>query len=310
MADRWNDREDREWREHQRRTQRSARDDYGSGDYQDRDYALGDYDTGYRSFKPQDRDRPRGPVFGERETGANYTAPSYGGGGGYSGYTRYDNRDADRGHGGRYLGDDGRAPLYRSEYSNSPDDRAYADYGARRPGFDRDYPVERIQREPYRSEPFDRGDHNRDGRSFWDRASERVASWFGEFDDGQGDTRQAGHRGRGPKGYKRSDERINEDIHERLTDDVYLDASHIEVKVHSGEATLTGAVADRGAKHRAEQIVERVSGVDHVQNNLRVDNRHFFTTAGPGFGDNASEVLARTTSDDLTLNPGGKGRTQ
>ncbi len=305
MADRWNDREDREWREHQRRTQRYAREDYGSGDYQERDYALGDYDTGYRSFKPQERGGPRGPVFGERETGANYAA-STSGAGGYSGAPRYDGG----GRGGRYYGDDGRSPLYRSEYSNAPEDRGQTDYGARRPGFDSDYPVERIQREPYRSEPFERSERGHGGRGFWDRASERVASWFGEFDDGQGETRQAGHRGRGPKGYKRSDERINEDIHERLTDDVYLDASHIEVKVHGGEATLTGAVADRGAKHRAEQIVERVSGVDHVQNNLRVDNRHFFTTAGPGFGDNASEVLARTTSDDLTLNTGGKGRTQ
>jgi hypothetical protein len=36
------------------------------------------------------------------------------------------------------------------------------------------------------------------------------------------------HAGRGPKGYKRSDERIREDINERLTRDPQVDAGEIE----------------------------------------------------------------------------------
>jgi osmotically-inducible protein OsmY len=79
----------------------------------------------------------------------------------------------------------------------------------------------------------------------------------------------AGHRGRGPRGYRRSDARILEDVNERLTDDPRLDASGIEVAVDGGEVTLSGTVDSREAKHRAEDIVESVSGVAGVVNRLR-----------------------------------------
>lgn len=77
-------------------------------------------------------------------------------------------------------------------------------------------------------------------------------------------------RGRGPKNYSRADDRIRDDINDRLTDDPWLDASEIEVAVAAAEATLTGTVATREDKRHAEDLVERVSGVKNVQNNLRV----------------------------------------
>ncbi len=80
------------------------------------------------------------------------------------------------------------------------------------------------------------------------------------------------HRGRGPRGYKRSDERIYEDVCERLTEDRFIDASNIEVQVKAGEVTLSGTVASRGLKYRAEDLAELASGVAHVQNNLRVES--------------------------------------
>jgi BON domain len=79
-----------------------------------------------------------------------------------------------------------------------------------------------------------------------------------------------GHRGRGPRGYRRSDERITEDLHDRLTEDPRLDASEIQVAVTDGEVTLTGNVDGRAARRRAEDIAESVSGVSYVMNNLRV----------------------------------------
>jgi hypothetical protein len=79
------------------------------------------------------------------------------------------------------------------------------------------------------------------------------------------------HRGRGPKGYKRSDERIFEDVNDRLTDDPMVDASDVEVRVENGEVTLNGTVASRFAKRRAEDCADSVAGVGHVQNNLRID---------------------------------------
>jgi hypothetical protein len=77
--------------------------------------------------------------------------------------------------------------------------------------------------------------------------------------------------GRGPKGYMRSDERVLEDINDRLTDHPELDATEIEVKVNNCDVTLTGAVDSREAKHIAEEIAESVSGVRNVQNNLRIE---------------------------------------
>ncbi len=84
---------------------------------------------------------------------------------------------------------------------------------------------------------------------------------------------QARYRGVGPRNYRRSDERILEDINERLTDDHHIDASDIGVKVEGGEVTLSGTVEDRAARRRAEDIAESVSGVGHVQNDLRVAGR-------------------------------------
>ncbi len=78
------------------------------------------------------------------------------------------------------------------------------------------------------------------------------------------------HRGKGPKGYVRSDQRIEEDVCERLADDPDLDASAISVTVENGEVTLAGLVDDRRAKRRAEDCTEAAYGVRHVQNNLRV----------------------------------------
>ncbi|HZH50860.1 MAG TPA: BON domain-containing protein [Microvirga sp.] len=78
------------------------------------------------------------------------------------------------------------------------------------------------------------------------------------------------HRGRGPKGYQRSDERIHEDVCERLADDPFIDASDIEVEVRGREVTLSGTVDSRGLRFRAEDLAAAVSGVAHVQNNLRI----------------------------------------
>lgn len=76
--------------------------------------------------------------------------------------------------------------------------------------------------------------------------------------------------GRGPRGYRRSDERIREEINDRLAYDPDLDPSDIDVRVESGLVTLSGVVEDRGAKRLAEDIVEEVLGVEDVNNELKV----------------------------------------
>tara|TARA_R110002012_G_scaffold88582_1_gene218025 strand:+ start:674 stop:1462 length:789 start_codon:yes stop_codon:yes gene_type:complete len=78
------------------------------------------------------------------------------------------------------------------------------------------------------------------------------------------------HRGRGPKNYQRSDDRIYEDVCDRLSDDDHVDASDIEVSVSDREVTLSGEVDSKQAKRHAEDCADGCSGVEHVQNNLRV----------------------------------------
>ena len=79
--------------------------------------------------------------------------------------------------------------------------------------------------------------------------------------------------GRGPKGYVRSDERILEDVNERLEEHGDLDPSDIAVSVSRGEITLEGSVTDRWSKRLAEDLAHSVSGVRDVQNRLGIAAR-------------------------------------
>lgn len=79
-----------------------------------------------------------------------------------------------------------------------------------------------------------------------------------------------GYRGIGPKNYTRSDERIREELCERLTDADDIDARGIEVQVRQGVVTLEGEVGRRQMKYRAEDLAESCSGVRDIENRLRV----------------------------------------
>lgn len=87
---------------------------------------------------------------------------------------------------------------------------------------------------------------------------------------GYGRRAQGGYAGKGPKGYQRSDERIREEVSDRLTANDELDASEIEVQVRDCEVTLTGTVEDRRMKRLAEDLAEGVMGVRDVMNQVRV----------------------------------------
>jgi len=98
-----------------------------------------------------------------------------------------------------------------------------------------------------------------------------FGSPYDESRGGQGVSVRQGNQysGRGPKGYSRSDERIREDVCERLTYDPQVDASDITVTVSNGEVTLEGEVENRHQKRRAEDVVERVNAVKDVHNQLK-----------------------------------------
>ncbi len=99
---------------------------------------------------------------------------------------------------------------------------------------------------------------------------------------GQSEQRRGRHYGRGPQGYQRSDDRIKEDLSDRLYERPDVDASNITIQVSSGEVTLQGSIDDRQVKYLVEDIAESISGVKDVQNQLRVsrsDERGFQQTS-------------------------------
>jgi len=236
------------------------------------------------------------------------------------------------GGGGRYYGDSGREGVYREEWSQGrrdtgPAPRGY-DADRDRGRFDEDYENRRFAsgfaaggtggydyergygdggRRGWDEGRFGRGqdrgerweqrgrEAGRDAGEFFRRAGERVASWFGGGESGRDDAeRGRDFRGMGPKGYKRNDERISDEVHERLTEDPYVDASNIIISVSAGEVTLSGTVEHREAKHRAERTIEDVPGVNHVQNNLRIERANPLTSAGRGYGDSVLDQQMRS----------------
>jgi osmotically-inducible protein OsmY len=214
-------------------------------------------------FDREDWDRPR---YGSwRGAGSDFFA--WGRGPGAYGrefgnsYPYYRSESQYPGYEGRYGQDDWRRPYPGETYGRFGYGR---DYGA--PPY-RGYERDMYSRGSHRARPWD------PQRGFWERASDEVSSWFGD-DDAQRrrelDAQRWNQRGRGPKGYIRSDERIREDVCDRLSDDPLVDASEIDVAVAGSEVTLTGTVESREERRRAEDCAEHVSGVVHVQNNLRV----------------------------------------
>lgn len=118
-----------------------------------------------------------------------------------------------------------------------------------------------------------------------DRESQirRFSQLYGEFEPFHGTAPMVGatqgddfgytgpYAGRGPKGYKRSDERIKDEISEMLTRAPHIDASQLEVEVKDGEVTLTGTLSDRKIKFAAEECAARCLGVKDITNLIRIE---------------------------------------
>ncbi len=216
---------------------------------------------------------------------------------------------------GRYTGDRDEGYGSSNEWGGSSGDygRDYLNYGSERGANERsrdDY--DRYNRE---GRNYNRGggnfgggsygsDYNRNRRGYnedrdwWDKTSDEVSSWFGDEDAERRremDRRMSGqHRGKGPKGYTRSDDRIKEDINDRLSDDVFVDASSIDVTVDKGEVTLSGTVSTRSEKRRSEDIAEQVSGVKNVENRLRLVST--VSTQG-GWGSTTESTTSESSRD-------------
>ncbi len=274
MADRYQS--DDRWRRMQRGSGRQA-EQYESGYDADRRGQMGeswrddDYETQQTGWQPDDRYERSGGRDGRGPSSGGYASERFGPRGYDSGrFTRGGERGFSSFTGSDFGGRDfageptsyGRESEPLGERSYGQDRWRSGNYGAgswlgANHGEWRDF-------DGGRRYARSRGDD----RGFFERAGEAIGRWFGD-DDGYG--RRENYRGHGPAGYTRTDERIREDVSERLTDDWAVDARKIEVTVSGGEITLDGTVTSRDQKRRAEDIAENVSGVKHVQNNLRVD---------------------------------------
>ena len=245
--------ENSRWRNDQERVARQDRNRWRNAGGFD-DYGRGGTRKGWRSYQ-----------------GGSATAPyeynyrqNFGRAGEGSGYL------SERDYGGRHDGSRGFDESYGwgHEGSIGGDDRRRG-LGGQGGG----HRADRYGREDYGW----RSDQGGRERGYFDQASDEVPSWFGDRNAEMRrnlDKMRAGeHRGRGPKSYTRSDERIHEDVCQRLTGNRWVDASEIEVTVSNCEVTLSGTVENRETRRRAEDCAENVPGVTHVQNNIRVGDR-------------------------------------
>jgi hypothetical protein len=107
-----------------------------------------------------------------------------------------------------------------------------------------------------------------------ERWNQRNEGWNDRWNQGMRGGNEGQHAGRGPRGFKRADNRIEEDINERLTQHGMIDASDVEVRVMNGEVTLSGHVDRREAKRLAEDVAESIFGVKEVHNQIKVKQRN------------------------------------
>ncbi|WP_354682514.1 BON domain-containing protein [Cupriavidus necator] len=84
----------------------------------------------------------------------------------------------------------------------------------------------------------------------------------------------------GPKGYQRSDERIREEICERLAHARHVDVRDVEVEVQGGVVRLSGNVQDRRQKYSIEEIADDVFGVREIHNAVRLGSPGAFGVSG------------------------------
>jgi hypothetical protein len=106
------------------------------------------------------------------------------------------------------------------------------------------------------------------------------------------------YAGRGPRNYIRSDARILEDIHERLTGHPDIDATNIVMRVDGGEVTFEGWAPDRTMKRLAEDVAYATRGVVDVHNHIRTEQRVREIPIGPGQHERSREASSRAEDAD------------
>ena len=124
-------------------------------------------------------------------------------------------------------------------------------------------PHESQPHEPHQPYQPPRGYEADAGRNYRQRS--RGDQSFGQERSPYGYSRRVG-----PKNYTRSDERIREELCERLAHESGLDVSEVDVTVMGSIVTLTGSVDNRRTKYEVEDIADDTFGVTDVINKLHI----------------------------------------
>jgi hypothetical protein len=111
----------------------------------------------------------------------------------------------------------------------------------------------------------------------------------------------------GPKGYTRSDERLREDISERLMQAYDIDSSEVTVQVQGGKVVLEGTVPNRYMKHAIEDIADGAPGVQDVDNRIRVTSSGGRWSTSQDAGSVASNANNPVAGGSSNQSPSGTG---
>ena len=145
-----------------------------------------------------------------------------------------------------------------------------------------------------------------------DGASQGYGASQGSYGSGRNEhwgdlgPRSRGFMGKGPKGYKRSDEKIHDEVCDLLTSHYDIDASEIEVEVKEGIVTLNGTVESRRTKRLAEDVVADMNGVKDVRNQIRVLAHD--SSLLDGSGERSATYRSASNSTDSSLSSSSGAR--
>jgi osmotically-inducible protein OsmY len=229
-----------------------------------RDYRA-EHDEGERGGERWGRERDeRSSGWGEQRGGyGGEHAGSRGGGAWREDQPRYGD------YGGRSAGD-----IYRRYYGGGASPYTGSDYSSGRSrGAGRSFGEGGYGREMEQGRRGALGYGGYGGMGGAETGSGALSERQSGYGRGAQQSAEQTHRGKGPRGYRRSDQRVHEAVCDCLTDDPHIDASNIDVTVKDCEVTLAGTVSTREEKRRAEDMSARIPGVKDVTNNLRVQQR-------------------------------------
>lgn len=88
------------------------------------------------------------------------------------------------------------------------------------------------------------------------------------------------YAGSGPKGWRISDEKLQERVCEVLTHSHEVDPTEMEVSVEEGVVYLKGQIRSRGMKNVAIDLVDSIPGVMDVFTQLKIGDTSNFKLSG------------------------------